>query len=114
MRETSISLRGVPSGIAGSNSTRPVKPTAWATEAGEFADRELFAGADVDVAGLRVAVEEHEAGLGEVVGMQEFAERRARAPSFKVASPRSFASCILRIIAGSTCEFSSEKLSPVP
>ncbi|MEY3838199.1 MAG: hypothetical protein RL304_1181, partial [Verrucomicrobiota bacterium] len=47
---------------------------------GEPADGDLLARADVDRAGLGVAVEEEEAGLGEVVRVQELAERRAGAP----------------------------------
>ena len=52
-------------------------------EAGEVADGEFFAGADVDMARLRITIEEHQAGLGEIVGVQEFAERRTRAPEFE-------------------------------
>ena len=35
------------------------------------------------MAGLRVTFEQEQAGLGEVVGVQEFAERRARAPELQ-------------------------------
>ena len=49
-------------------------------EGGEVVDGDVFAGADVDGAGLGGVLEEVEGGVGEVVGVEEFAFDGAGAP----------------------------------
>jgi hypothetical protein len=74
-------LRGVPSGFEVS------KRSSWRRVAhdvahllGELADRQVDAGADVDVAVVAVVVHEEQAGIGEVVDVEELAHRRPGAP----------------------------------
>ena len=49
-------------------------------EGGEVVDGDVFAGADVDGAGLGDVLEEEERGVGEVVGVEELAFDGAGAP----------------------------------
>ena len=57
-----------------------LEPNDVLNEAGEFADFDVFAGADVDGAGFVVVLHEKEAGVGQVVDVQEFAAGGACAP----------------------------------
>ena len=49
-------------------------------EAREFADGDVFAGADIEELQVRIAFHDEDAGVGEVVDGEEFAPRRAGAP----------------------------------
>ena len=78
----------------------------------ELADRQVLAGADVDVLGVVVVAHQEQAGVGEVVDVEELAARRARAPDRR---PRRGRLASRRGTCGSapaaTCELVRSKLS---
>ncbi len=72
---TSSTLRGVPSGFDVSKRERGVGADDVADHLGEVADRDVDAGADVDVLGVAVVLHQEQAGVGEVVDVEELAHR---------------------------------------
>jgi hypothetical protein len=60
---------------------------------GEFADRQVLAGADVDMDLILSVPHDEETGLGEVVHVEELPSRRARAPDDNFLGP-----CLLGIV----------------
>ena len=71
---------------------------------GQLGDRDVGADTDVDQRRrLVAALHQEHAGIGEVVDVEELAPRRAAAPDDQlVVAALAFASCALRISAGST------------
>ena len=100
-RLTSSNLRGVPSGFEVSKLISPGISDDRGDHAREFGDGDVLAGADVDVFVVAVVLHQMDAGVGEVVDVEEFAARRAGAPDHDVADGRKcLASWNLRISAG--------------
>ena len=84
-RDTSSSLRGVPSGFVVSKASRAAGWTTSRDQLGQLANREVLAGADVDVRQAVVVLHQEHARVGEVVDVQELAPRRAGAPDHDLA-----------------------------
>ena len=106
-----MSLRGVPSGFDVSKTRRPSKPTDARDLLGKRADRQIEARAAIHRLGAVVIVEQKHRAVGEIVDVQEFAQRRACAPDHDLVAPETFASWNLRISAGSTWLVARSKLS---
>ena len=62
--ETSSNFRGVPSGLVVSQARSAFKPTTYADQFGQLADRDVFAAADVDDLRAVVFLEQENAGGG--------------------------------------------------
>ena len=87
--ELSSSLRGVPSGLRRIEDERAAESDDLADQLREFADRHIFAEADVHDLRRVVVFEQKAARAGEIVHVQKFAPRRARAPDHHLARARS-------------------------
>ena len=85
-----------------------------ANDFGELPNRQVLTGADVDVLVAVVVLHQEQAGVGEIVDVEELAPRCAAAPDDGACAPDILASWNLRINAGTTCELVRSKLSPGP
>ncbi len=68
-------LAGGAVGLGGVEAQRGVGADDVADHLGEVADGDVHAGADVDVFGVAVVLHEEQAGVGEVVDVEELAHR---------------------------------------
>ena len=89
----------------------PRKPVSSAIELGEFANRGLDPGAEIDRVRAVVPLGGKDETVGAVLDEEELAGRRPVAPEDDLLGG---ASTILRIKAGITCEESRSKLSRGP
>ena len=80
-RELSINLRGMPSGLAVSQTMSPVKADDPLHGLRQLAHGHFAAGTDVDELLLAVILQQEHASPGQVIGVQELAQRRAGAPA---------------------------------
>jgi hypothetical protein len=68
-----VGLRGVGDDVA-------LEPDDLADQLRQFQDGHILARADIDVLEVRIGLHQKHAGVGAVVGVEELAARRARAP----------------------------------
>ena len=115
-RVMSSSLRGVPSGLVGSKASSPAEADDLAQQARRARRWSRSAPQPTLIGGVAgVVAQQEDAGVGQVVDVQELAARRAGAPDRRRWRRRPvFASCSLRIRAGTTWLASRSKLSPGP
>ena len=83
--EMSRSLRGVPSGLARSQVSSPLKPTTSQINSASSRIVRSVPGADVDNLGAVVVLEKEKAGRREVVDVKKFTARLARTPDHDFA-----------------------------
>jgi hypothetical protein len=75
-------------------------------DAGQFGDRDVLAGADIDELGTRIGLHEMDAGICHVTDIEKFASRRAGAQTTTLVAPETFASWNRRINAATTWLYS--------
>ena len=91
-RLTSSHLRGVPSGREVSKLIVAAISDGGGDHACEFGDGDVFAGADIDQFVAGIILHQMNAGVGEIVDIEEFPPRRAGAPDHDIDAPASLAS----------------------
>ena len=114
MRDTSSSLRGVPSGLRGVPADLALVADGFRHQRGKLTDRQVRAGADVDGLRLVVVLQQVQASAREIVDMEELSSRAPVPHKVTAGSWPTLASWKRRIMAGRTCEVSRSKLSPGP